>query len=159
MARCQPYDRSTHPGCTRHTGSGESNDERGLKHRDEKATRTVPISSELVVILREHIGRYGVAGDGRLFRTWTGQTFPGSTVSMVWKQAWSYAFTPDQVASPPARRPYDLWHAAVWLWLNAGVHVPEVAGSGVDVLLKVYAKCIDGQHEVANKPILEVLTA
>ncbi|MFI6457908.1 hypothetical protein ACIBF6_40945 [Streptosporangium amethystogenes] len=115
----------------------------------------------LVAILREHIGRYGIAEDGRLFRTRTGQTFPGSTVSMVWKQARSYAFTPDQVASPLARRPYDLRHAAVSLWLNAGVRAPEVAeraGHGVEVLLKVYAKCIDGQHEVANKRILEVLT-
>ncbi|MEU8379463.1 tyrosine-type recombinase/integrase [Streptosporangium sp. NPDC048865] len=145
----------------RYTDSGESNDERGLKHRDEKATRTVPIPPELVAILRAHIDRHGVSEDGRLFRTRTGQTFPGSTVSLVWKQARSYAFTPDQVVSPLARRPYDLRHAAVSLWLNAGVHAPEVAeraGHGVDVLLKVYAKCIDGQHEVANKRILEALT-
>lgn len=63
-------------------------------------------------------------------------------------------FTPDQVASPLARRPYDLRHAAVSLWPNAGVHAPEVAervGHGADVLLKVYAKRIDGQHEAANK--------
>ncbi|WP_443078926.1 hypothetical protein [Streptosporangium sp. NBC_01495] len=66
----------------------------------------------------------------------------------------TYAFTPDQVVSPPARRPYDLRHAAVSLWLNAGVHPPEVAeraGHRADVLLKVYARCIDGRHEVANK--------
>ncbi|MFF5206627.1 tyrosine-type recombinase/integrase [Streptosporangium sp. NPDC000396] len=146
----------------RYTDSGESNDERGLKHRDEKATRVVPIPPELVAILRDHIDRYGVAEDGRLFRTGTGQTFSGSAVSMVWKQARSYAFTPDQVASPLAQRPYDLRHAAVSLWLNAGVHAPEVAqraGHGVDVLLKVYAKCIDGQHEIANKRILEALAA
>ncbi|MEV4245204.1 tyrosine-type recombinase/integrase [Streptosporangium canum] len=145
----------------RYTDSGESNDERGLKHRGEKATRRVPISPELVAILRDHIDRHGVSEDGRLFRTRTGQTFPGSTVSMVWKQARSYAFTPEQVASPLARRPYDLRHAAVSLWLNAGVHAPEVAeraGHGVDVLLKVYATCIDGQHEAANKRILEALT-
>ncbi|MDP9864514.1 MULTISPECIES: tyrosine-type recombinase/integrase [Streptosporangium] len=53
----------------RYTDSGESNDERGLKHRGEKATRRVPISPELVAILRDHIDRYGVAKDGRLFRT------------------------------------------------------------------------------------------
>lgn len=42
------------------------------------------------------------------------------------------------------------------LWLNAGVHAPEVAeraGHSVDVLLKIYAKCIDGQREVANQRI------
>lgn len=145
----------------RYTDSGESNDERGLKHRDGKATRRVPIPPELVAALRDHIDRYGVAEDGRLFRTRTGQTFPGSTVSMVWRQARAYAFTPEQVASPLARRPYDLRHAAVSLWLNAGVHAPEVAeraGHGVDVLLKVYARCIDGQHEAANKRIVEALS-
>ncbi|GGL57861.1 site-specific integrase [Planomonospora parontospora] len=146
---------------TRYTDSGEANDERGLKHRGRKATRRVPIPPELVTVLREHIDRYGVAEDGRLFRTRSGKSFPGSTVSMVWKQARMYAFTPDQVASPLAGRPYDLRHAAVSLWLNAGVHAPEVAeraGHGVDVLLRVYAKCIDGQHETANKRIMEALT-
>ncbi|MDP9848305.1 hypothetical protein J2853_007516 [Streptosporangium lutulentum] len=34
----------------------------------------------------------------------------------------------------------------------------ERAGHGVDVLLRVYAKCVDGQDEVANKRILEALT-
>ncbi|MEU8177740.1 hypothetical protein AB0C14_33125 [Microbispora hainanensis] len=46
-----------------------------------------------------------------------------------------------------------LRHAAVSLWLNAGVHAPDAAeraGHGVDVMLRVYAKCIDGQREIAN---------
>ncbi|WP_281260235.1 hypothetical protein [Nonomuraea indica] len=30
--------------------------------------------------------------------------------------------------------------------------------TGVDVLLKVYAKCIDGQRDVANGRILEALS-
>ncbi|GII04240.1 tyrosine-type recombinase/integrase [Planobispora takensis] len=144
----------------RYTDSGEANDERGLKHRHEKETRHVPIPPELVAILRAHIEEYGVAEDGRLFRTRNGKSFPGSTVSMVWKQARAFAFPPEVVTSPLARRPYDLRHAAVSLWLNAGVHAPEVAqraGHGVDVLLRVYAKCIDGQHETANKRILAAL--
>ncbi|MGW0479401.1 hypothetical protein [Nonomuraea sp. NPDC003214] len=48
------------------------------------------------------------------------------------------------------------------LWLNAGVHAPEAAekaGHGVDVMLRVYAKCIDGQQEIANRRILEALAA
>ncbi|WP_284735397.1 hypothetical protein [Nonomuraea sp. NEAU-A123] len=81
---------------------------------------------------------------------------------MVWREARTYGLTPDQVASPLAARPYDLRHAAVSLWLNAGVHAPEAAeraGHGVDVLLRVYAKCIDGQREVANQRILDALEA
>ncbi|MFF4624786.1 tyrosine-type recombinase/integrase [Nonomuraea jabiensis] len=147
---------------SRYTDSGESRDERGLKHREQKATRLVPIPPELVKILRQHIREHGVAEDGRLFRTSSGKPFPGSTVSKVWREARTYAFTPDQVASPLAGRPYDLRHAAVSLWLNAGVHAPEAAeraGHGVDVMLRVYAKCIDGQREVANQRILDALVA
>ncbi|XVV04503.1 hypothetical protein ACQPW3_03540 [Actinosynnema sp. CA-248983] len=42
------------------------------------------------------------------------------------------------------------------LWSNGGVPATEVverAGHSVDVLLKVYAKCIDGQRETINKQI------
>ena len=42
------------------------------------------------------------------------------------------------------------------LWLNAGVPATEVAeraGHSVDVLLKVYAKCIDGQEATVNRRI------
>ncbi len=144
----------------RFTDSGETHDERGLKHRDEKETRPVPIPPELVAILRDHIDRHGVAADGRLFRTRTGGLISGSAYAKVWKEARTYAFTPEQVASPLAGRPYDLRHAAVSLWLNAGVHAPEAAeraGHGVDVMLRVYAKCIDGQREVANQRILAAL--
>jgi len=59
-------------------------------------------------------------------------------------------------ASPLAKRPYDLRHAAVSLWLNAGVpptQVAEWAGHSVNVLLRVYAKCVYGQEDVAKAPI------
>src|SRR5690606_39783134 len=91
-----------------------------------------------------------------------GRSFSGSAYAQVWKKARLLALTPDQVESPLAARPYDLRHAAVSLWLNAGVHAPEAAeraGHGVDVMLRVYAKCIDGQQEIANRRILEALAA
>ncbi len=56
--------------------------------------------------------------------------------------------------------PYDLRHAAVSQWLNSGVPAPEVAaraGHSVDVLLKIYAKCIDGQEQETNDRILKGL--
>jgi hypothetical protein len=55
-------------------------------------------------------------------------------------------------------RPYDLRHAAVSTWLNAGVPVPQVAewaGHSVDVLLRVYAKCISDQQPEAKRRIEE----
>ena len=63
-------------------------------------------------------------------------------------------------ATPLAERPYDLRHGGVSLWLNAGVGAPEVAeraGHSVNVLLRVYAKCIDGQDDVARRRIQEAL--
>lgn len=70
------------------------------------------------------------------------------------------AFPPEQVASVLAARPYDLRHAGVSQWLNSGVPAPDVAaraGHSVDVLLKIYAKCIDGQEEEMNDRIMRGL--
>jgi integrase len=64
--------------------------------------------------------------------------------------------TPAQQRSPLARRPYDLRHAAVSLWLNAGepaTQVAEWAGHSVHVLMRVYAKCVYGQEEAARRRI------
>ncbi|WP_312865886.1 tyrosine-type recombinase/integrase [Saccharothrix violaceirubra] len=140
----------------RWTDSGEVHDRRGLKHRGRKDVRPVPIPPVLVRILRDHLDRYGVGPDRRLFRSPSGGVVSSSTYYRVWEEARQYALTPAQVASPLAARPYDLRHAAVSLWLNGGVPATEVAeraGHSVDVLLKVYAKCIDGQRETVNKTI------
>jgi hypothetical protein len=110
----------------------------------------------LVVILRWHIGRYGVAPDGRLFRSERDNVVSASTYSRVWEEARTFGLTPRQVASPLAGRPYDLRHAALSLWLNAAVQATDAAeraGNSVDVLLKVYAKCLDGQEATINRRI------
>ncbi|WP_289008502.1 tyrosine-type recombinase/integrase [uncultured Thermomonospora sp.] len=144
----------------RWTNSGETHDERGLKHRARGETREIPIPPVLVAILREHIATYGTAKDGRLFRTSKGRPYSSSAYSAVWQEGRRLALTAEQVASPLAARPYDLRHAAVSLWLNAGVPPTEVAqraGHGVDVLLRVYAKCLDGQRASANARIGKAL--
>jgi hypothetical protein len=83
-----------------------------------------------------------------------------SAYGAIWQAARTAAFTTAQHASPLARRAYDLRHAAVSLWLNAGVPATEVArraGHSVAVLLKVYAHCIDGQADAANQRITDAL--
>ncbi|MFF0825107.1 tyrosine-type recombinase/integrase [Micromonospora haikouensis] len=140
----------------RWTDSGDVHDRRGLKHRAAAESRVVPIPPELVGMLRRHVDRFGVADDGRLFRSGKGNVVAASTYSRVWKAARKLALTPAQVASPLAGRPYDLRHAAVSLWLNSGVPATDVAaraGHSVDVLLRVYAKCIDGQEATVNQRI------
>ncbi|WP_347585524.1 hypothetical protein [Acrocarpospora sp. B8E8] len=60
----------------------------------------------------------------------------------------SATFTEDEARPPLVGVPYALRHAAVSMWLNAGVlarQVAQWAGHSVNVLLRVYAKCIDGQ--------------
>ncbi|MFF4988658.1 tyrosine-type recombinase/integrase [Streptosporangium saharense] len=146
----------------RWTDSGQAHDDRGLKHRAENEGRPVPIPGELVAILREHLDEFGAHEDGRLFRTSRGGVISIGTYCEAWKAARLLALAPEQQVSPLAARPYDLRHAAVSLWLNAGVAAPEVAeraGHGVDVLLKVYAKCIDGGAEIANWRIEDALAA
>ncbi|WP_055480479.1 tyrosine-type recombinase/integrase [Sphaerimonospora mesophila] len=144
----------------RWTDTGQTHESRRLKHRADKETREIPIPPVLVTILREHIKDYGVAKDGRLFRTATGGFYSSSAYSSVWQEARKLALTPAQVASSLAARPYDLRHAAVSLWLNVSVPAPEVAkraGHSVDVLLRVYAKCLDGQQDHINGKINDAL--
>ncbi|GLX09428.1 tyrosine-type recombinase/integrase [Microbispora sp. NBRC 16548] len=146
---------------TQWTDSGDAHEERGLKHRGRDDVRPVPIPPALVKILRQHIEEFGVGSDGRIFRSERGGVVASTAYTEVWQEARKLAFVPAQVASPLARRPYDLRHAAVSLWLNAGVSAPDVAdraGHSVDVLLRVYAKCLDGHLEIANRRIHEALT-
>ena len=142
------------------TDDGRPHERRGLKHRARKETRTVPIPPQLVALLRTHISRYGTAADGRLFYGLHGGPLSESVYDRWWKLARVKALTPAQVASPLARRPYDLRHAAASLWLNAGVPATEVArrlGHGIAVLLKVYANCIDGGETGMNDRIGDAL--
>jgi hypothetical protein len=123
--------------------------------------RSIPIPPALVTLLRAHLKTCGTTGDGRLFRTARGGALQDSACSAVWQAARKAVFTSAQQASPLARPPSDLRHAAVSLWLNAGVPATEVArraGHSIAVLLKVYAPCIDGQAHTVNHRITGALS-
>jgi len=151
-------------GPTQHVGQGWGKDseavreDRELKHRAKTAVRPVPAPPMLVRALRWRIAAHGHAPDGRIFVTHGYGNGPVSkeTHSRVWRAARREGLTPAQRRSPLAKRPYDLRHAAVSLWLNEGIpatQVAEWAGHSVHVLLKVYAKCIEGQDEAARRRI------
>jgi len=102
-----------------------------------------------VVILREHLTQFPDGPEGRLFYGVRSKSLASTTYMQAWRQARHAALSPREQRSPLARRPYDLGHACVSTWLNAGVAAPQVAawaGHGVDVLLKIYAKTIEGQE-------------
>jgi integrase len=140
--------------------SGTRREPRQLKHRGTEEVRIVPSPPELTALLREHLEEYGTTPDGRLFRGARGGPLSESLYGRIWATARTTALTPEEAASPLARRPYDLRHAAVSTWLNSGVPAPQVAawaGHSVDVLLRVYAKCIAGQEHAARPRIEEAL--
>ncbi|MFE3451574.1 tyrosine-type recombinase/integrase [Nonomuraea sp. NPDC059194] len=143
------------------TDDGTLREERPLKHRADGHTRTVPIPPALVRILRAHLAApYGKGPDGRLFTGVRGGELPSITYRRVWTQARKDALTESEVASPLAKRVYDLRHACVSTWLNAGVpatQAAEWAGHSVEVLLRIYAKCVVGQDEAAKRRIAEAL--
>jgi integrase len=133
---------------------------RQLKHRAEGDTRIVPTHPELTRLLRDHIGSFDPADDRRLFAGVRGGDVPTITYRRARIKARQLALTPAKQASPLARRPYDLRHACLSTWLNGGVYstqVAEWAGHSVDVLLRISAKCIAGQDELAKRRIDEAL--
>lgn len=130
------------------TDTGKNRDSRQLKQREVGETRPVPCCPELTVLLYDHIRRFGTAPDGRLFvgeRNYT--ELPKLTIIRAWDRARRAVFTDEVYGGPLAKTPYDLRHAAVSTWLNGGVPattVAEWAGHSVEILLKIYAKCLDG---------------
>ncbi|BCL23020.1 integrase [Streptomyces tuirus] len=142
------------------TDSGERHDRRGLKSRDPGADRPVPIPPVLVAILRAHIAEFGTAKDGRLFPNERGGLLGTSSYWRVWQEARPFALTPHKVASPLARRPYDLRATCITNWLRAGLPVAEVArraGNSPEVIHRRYAGVIDDSDEANNRKIEQAM--
>jgi integrase len=129
------------------TDDGEVHEKRKPKGGPRNAIRRAPIPPELVRLLQEHMDQFGTAPDGRLFRTYRGGIYLPSTLWQVLAKARTRAFSEVQAASPLARRPYDFRHAGISWRLNAGTPAPlvaEWAGHTVEVLLRIYTHCLDG---------------
>ena len=142
------------------TSDGTGYEQRGLKHRPDGAIRMVPAPPVLAAMLRTHFIAYGTAPDGRLFRGTCGGPLSESVYGRVWHVARTLALGPELAASALARRPYDLRHAALSLWLTAGGDPAQIAaraGNSVAVLLTVYSHCIHGRDDLLNQQIDYVL--
>lgn len=143
------------------TDSGNNRDSRQLKQRAQGEVRTVPCPPELTALLHEHIDKFGTAPDGRLFvGERNGSELPKLTIVRAWQRARAEVFTEAVAASPLARTPYDLRHAAVSTWLNGGVPSADVAawaGHSVEVLHKIYAKCLDGGAAMVRQRVQAAL--
>lgn len=138
------------------TDSGRRREERQLKHRARGETRVVPCPPALTALLHAHLREFGNEQGDLLFGGVRGGQLAESTYCRVWRKARVRALSAAEVGSPLARRPYDLRHAAVSTWLNAGVpptQVAQWAGHSVAVLLQIYAKCLAGQEDAARRRI------
>ncbi|MEV8419949.1 tyrosine-type recombinase/integrase [Streptomyces niveus] len=130
------------------TDDGASYEQRGLKRRARRATRSVPIPPILVRLLRTHLSTQDTAPDGRLFRAVRGGRVRSTEYCEVWAAARRKALTADEANTPLAEVPYSLRHAGISLWLKAGVDPVEVArraGHSLAVLYRFYAKILRGQ--------------
>jgi integrase len=145
---------------SRWTDDGAARDHRGLKHRADGDSRTVPCPPALVTLLREHLAQFCGGPAGPLFVGVQGRPLATITYRRAWNDARLETRTAEEYRSSLARRPYDLRHACQSTWLNGGVapaQVAEWAGHSVEVLLRVYAKCLDGQQELARRRIADAL--
>ncbi|GAA2841723.1 tyrosine-type recombinase/integrase [Kribbella solani] len=143
------------------TDSGDSRDRRQLKHREKGTGRWAPCPSKQTALFHWHLAEFGVDEFGRLFRGGSGGAVPGKTYQDVWRRARILVFGEKfALASNLAKRPYDLRHAAVSTWLASGVdpqRVSEWAGQSLEVLMRIYAKCLDGMEEQALDRIEVIL--
>ena len=138
------------------TDNGQQREHRGLKQRNPGDTRTVPCPPNLVAILRHHMNTYDPGPDNRVFPSITGGILPAVTCRRIYAKARHLTLTKQEAQSPLAARIYDLRHACLSHWLNAGVpptQVAEWAGNSTDILLRVYATCITGQQDIYKQRI------
>ena len=150
------------PSTARQWTDNGRRESRQLKHRAEEEVRFVPVPPQLTTLLQRHLEEFGTRTDGRLFWSPRGGSLAEAVYGRTWREARRRALSPEEVTSPLAARPYDLRHASVSTWLNAGVpatQVAEWAGHSVHVLLRVYAKCILGQDQAARQRIEAALAA
>jgi integrase len=144
------------------TSTGTPFEPRDLKHRPGGTIRVVPVPPVLVHMLGQHLHAFGTAPDGRLFRGIRGGMLSESVYGRAWHAARQAALSPELAATPLARRPYDLRHAALSLWLNATGAPAEIAaraGSSARVLYEVYLHCTDGQDDAVSQRIEDALDA
>jgi integrase len=153
---------SAEPHAGKHwTDSGQNRDLRQLKHRERGESRSAPIPPPLTLLLNEHIKTYDIRPGARLFFGERNKDeLPLGTIVRLWRWTRADVFSEAVAASPLAETPYSFRHACVSTWLNAGVpptQVAEWAGHSVEVLLRTYAKCLDGGTAALQRQVDQAL--
>jgi hypothetical protein len=132
----------------------------GSSSTGPQSTRTTYRSTPRhLQLLRAHPDTFGTGRDGRVFVGPRGGIFAEWIYLDVYSPPRRAAFTDEETESQLAETPYALSARPPYqTWLHAGVGPPQVAewaAHSVDVLLRVYARCIAGQQDEAKRRILE----
>jgi integrase len=138
------------------TNDGRMHEDRGLEGRPRqasarRATRNVPIPPELVTLLREHIAHFGTGEDGRLFRSENGTPSSPPPTTRSGPRPGHWRSPPPSGPTRSCAAPYDLRRSGITWRLNSGVPPTEIAawaGYRVEMLLRVYARCVAGLEDV-----------
>jgi hypothetical protein len=139
--------------CLPHAGDGTPGPfrERYREARTPWLRQTSPTRRGAALLTTWGQSGFGTAPDGRLFRSENGNHIQPSTWWQVWQKVRAASLTPEQLATPLMKRPYDLWHSGVTWRLNSGVPATEVAAwacHSVEMLTRVYARCVAGLEGV-----------
>jgi integrase len=132
---------------TRWTDTGDRREQRGLKHRDAGEIRPVPVRPSLARRTAEYLAANKREPGDYILRGEQGGQLCRATYCRALHRARTAVLTPEEAASPLARRPYDCRHACATNMLNAGLNPADVArilGNSVPVLLATYIGCIAG---------------
>ncbi|WP_143034633.1 hypothetical protein [Glycomyces sambucus] len=140
------------------TDSREIRDDRGLKQREEGEVRTAPSEPMLTRILIDHMlhPEFQEGPGGQINTRPNGELLADSTIRRKFHEARALTFTKVQLASKLLARPYDFRPACITEWLaDVGDPTPVAAWAGhtVAVLLRIYAKWIDGREQTARERV------
>jgi len=131
-----------HRGLKR-AGEGYGENDEMVGSTKTGVSRQVPIPRELCGTLRAYIGD---RTHGPLVRTRNNKPINLGNTSRAWRRA----------CGERQCRVYDLRHACATLWLSAGVPIGEVArrlGNSPEVLMRVYARVLNGDRSLGNQRI------
>lgn len=143
------------------TNTGKNRDQRQLNQRERGETRSAPCPPELTALIHAHVKEFGFAPDGRLFRgERNGEELPKGTIAKTWRPTRAEVFTPGgprlpargHTLRPTPRRGVHVAQRGV-----PATNVAEWAGHSVEILLKIYAKCLDGGTEVLRQRVQQAL--
>lgn len=112
-------------------------------------------------LIRAHVAEFGTGGGGLLFTGPTGGAVAQSTYSRIWDKVRKARSAPPSTAhcSPSARTTSVTPASQPGSTVEWRPHRSPSGQDTVEILLRIYAKCLAGQDEIARRRIEPALNA